>query len=71
MRTVLNCALVAKHYREAARLAMSNRGLSYLLDRGLYGHFREAFGFEGGLTERAERSLALCFMAAIVEAGDA
>jgi hypothetical protein len=62
----------AVHFVEAAKLAHDrNAGYSYLLDRGLYVRYRQAFGFESVEFSRARRALALCFMAAMVEAGDA
>lgn len=63
----------ASHFVIAAKLALEcNGGYSYLLERGLYVRYRHAFGFDA-LAElnRKRRALALCFMAAMVEVGDA
>lgn len=62
----------AEHFVRAAKLAHErNAGYSYLLDCGLYVRYRNAFGFESLDFTKARRGLALCFMAAMVEAGDA
>ena len=62
----------ASHYRSAAKLAAERgQGYYYLLDRGLYTRYRKAFGFSGVRLNDQRRCLALCFMAAMVEAGDA
>lgn len=68
LRATLN---TAQHYRAAARLAMRNKGYIYLLDRGLYAAYREIFGFPALKLKNGDRALAMCFMAAMVEAGDA
>jgi hypothetical protein len=59
------------HYRVAASMALDGKGLMYLLDRGLYADFRRAFGWPGVKLSGELRCLALCFMAAMAEAGDA
>lgn len=66
-------AELSKHFRNAASHALNGRGYTYLLDRGLYADFRESFGWmaQGDDLSFQERSIAFCFMAAMVEAGDA
>lgn len=62
----------ADKFRHAAKLsAEKGQGYTYLLDNGLYCRFRQAFGFSGVKLDPQRRALALCFMAAMVEAGDA
>jgi hypothetical protein len=63
----------AAHFIKAAKLAHEKRqGYTYLLDRGLYGRFRSAFGFiDDEYLTQEQRGMAFCFMAAMIEAGDA